>query len=166
MRLHLAVVALLVVGAVVGGDRAAAAATPAGVAAAAETLLARLDGAQRAAVLHDIDAPVRRNWSNLPAGPGIVRIFRTSRPGIRMGDLDEDRREAVFAFLRAALSERGYARVRQIVRADEMLGGWFQATLAGWTEDNYWFAIFGTPSAAGAWAWQFGGHHLAVNVTL
>ena len=36
----------------------------------------------------------------------------------------------------------------------------------GWTEDNYWFAVFGTPSASEVWAWQFGGHHLAVNVTV
>ena len=29
-----------------------------------------------------------------------------------------------------------------------------------------WFAVFGEPSATDAWAWQFGGHHLAVNVTI
>ena len=36
----------------------------------------------------------------------------------------------------------------------------------GWSIDNYWLAFFGEPSTAGPWAWQFGGHHLAVNVTV
>ena len=140
---------------------AVAAETPAEVAAAAEALFAQLDEPQRAAARHDLAAAVRRNWSNLPAG-----VLRVARPGIRMGDLGDAQREAVYRFLRTALSAEGFAKVTQIVRADEMLAASPRAGRFGWTEDNYWFAVFGTPSATNTWAWQFGGHHLGVNVTL
>ena len=134
----------------------------AGVSAAAEELLAALDEPQQALVRHDLDAAVRRNWSNLPAG-----VLDFTRPGVRMGDLGDVQRDAVFAFLRAALSEEGFAKVTQIVRADEMLAQTSsRAERFGWTEDNFWFAVYGAPSATETWAWQFGGHHLAVNVTV
>ena len=133
-----------------------------GVRAAAEELLAALDEPQQALVRHDLDAAVRRNWSNLPAG-----VLDFTRPGVRMGDLGDVQRDAVFAFLRAALSEEGFAKVTQIVRADEMLAQTSsRAERFGWTEDNFWFAVYGAPSATETWAWQFGGHHLAVNVTV
>ena len=134
----------------------------AGVSAAAEELLAALDESQRAVVRHDLDAAVRRNWSNLPVG-----VLDFTRPGVRMGDLSDAQRDGVFTFLRAALSEEGFAKVTQIVRADEMLAQTSsRAERFGWTEDNFWFAVYGAPSATETWAWQFGGHHLAVNVTV
>ena len=147
------------------GERRAPATTEqiaAGVAAAAEELLAALDEPQRALVRHDLDAAVRRNWSNLPVG-----VLDFTRPGVRMGDLSDAQRDAVFDFLRGALSEEGFAKVTQIVRADEMLAQTSpRAERFGWTEDNFWFAVFGAPSATDTWAWQFGGHHLGVNVTI
>ena len=147
------------------GERRAPATTQqiaAGVAAAADELLAALDEPQRAAVRHDLDAAVRRNWSNLPVG-----VLDFTRPGIRMGDLSDAQRDAVFDFLRTALSEEGFAKVVQVVRADEMLAQTSpRAERFGWTEDNFWFAVFGSPSATDTWAWQFGGHHLGVNVTI
>ena len=132
---------------------------------AVEALLDLLDEAQRTAVRHDLDAAVRRNWSNLPAG-----VVDFDRNGIRLGDLSDTQRAAVFDVLRASLSAEGFDRVSQIVRADEVLaqgsgGAGLRGRAVGWSEDNYWFALFGTPSAGGVWAWQFGGHHLAVNVT-
>ena len=33
-------------------------------------------------------------------------------------------------------------------------------------DDNYWLAFFGEPSDTNVWGWQFGGHHLAINVTV
>ena len=65
-----------------------------GVAAAVEELLAALDEPQRALARHDLDAAVRRDWSNLPAG-----VLDFTRPGVRMGDLGDAQRDAVFAFL-------------------------------------------------------------------
>ena len=33
-------------------------------------------------------------------------------------------------------------------------------------EDDYFLAFFGTPSTSSPWMLQFGGHHLAMNLTL
>ncbi len=33
-------------------------------------------------------------------------------------------------------------------------------------DQDYWLAFFGGPSDADVWGWQFGGHHLAINVTV
>jgi len=35
---------------------------------------------------------------------------------------------------------------------------------AGFGAENYWLAIFGEPSATEAWALQFDGHHIAINL--
>ena len=131
-------------------------------AAAVEALYGTLDEALRASVQYDLKDEKRRNWSNLPAS-----ILDFERNGIRMGDLDEEQRAAVFAVLETSLSKEGFEKVRRIVRADGILEQSSpRAKRFGWTEDNYWFAVFGAPSATETWAWQFGGHHLAVNVTL
>ena len=67
------------------------------------------------------------------------------------------------AFLRVALSPDGYAKVVGIVGAENALAASSSRQLSA---DNYWLAFFGEPSLESPWAWQFGGHHLAVNVTV
>lgn len=130
--------------------------------AAVEALYATLDDDLLEQVNYDPDDEKRRNWSNLPAN-----ITDFERNGIRMGDLNEEQRASVFAVLETSLSKEGFEKVRRIVRADEILAQSSpRAARFGWTEDNYWFAVFGAPSATEAWSWQFGGHHLAVNVTI
>ncbi len=143
-------------GAVSNPDRAAEAV------AAVEALYATLDEDLLEQVKYDLDDEKRRNWSNLPAN-----ITDFERNGIRMGDLNEEQRASVFAVLETSLSTEGFEKVRRIVRADEILAQSSpRAARFGWTEDNYWFAVFGAPSVTEAWSWQFGGHHLAVNVTI
>ncbi|MXW65365.1 MAG: DUF3500 domain-containing protein [Bacteroidetes bacterium SB0662_bin_6] len=132
------------------------------VVAAVEALYATLDEDLLEQVKYDLDDEKRRNWSNLPAN-----ITDFERNGIRMGDLNEEQRASVFAVLETSLSTEGFEKVRRIVRADEILAQSSpRAARFGWTEDNYWFAVFGAPSVTEAWSWQFGGHHLAVNVTI
>ena len=132
------------------------------VVAAVEALYDTLDDDLLEEVMYDLDDEKRRNWSNLP-----VNILDFERNGIRMGDLNEEQLASVFAVLETSLSKEGFEKVRQIVRADEILAQSSPLTARfGWTEDNYWFAVFGTPSETEAWSWQFGGHHLAVNVTI
>ncbi len=130
--------------------------------AAVEALYGALDETLRASAQYDLKDEKRRNWSNLPAN-----ITHFERNGVRMGDLDEEQLALAFAVLETSLSKKGFEKVRQIVRADEILAQSSpRAKRFGWTEDNYWFAVFGAPSATETWAWQFGGHHLAVNVTM
>ena len=129
--------------------------------AAANTFSETLTGAQRAQAMHAIDDPVRPNWSNLPSG-----ILDFHRNGVRIGDLDDKQISAMFTFLASALSSDGYGTVVDVVGADEVLSHSERAGHFAWTDENYWLAFFGEPSESEKWGWQFGGHHLAVNVNL
>ena len=138
-----------------------AAADVTGSVAAAQAFLSALTAEQRAAAILALDDPARANWSNLPAG-----IVRFKRNGVRIGDLNADQTAAMHRFLAAALSADGYATVGGVIEAEAVLAQAPNAARLQWSPDNYWLAFFGEPSADKQWAWQFGGHHLAVNVTV
>ena len=127
-----------------------------------------LDEAGRAKVQFPFEGPQKTKWSNLPSP-----MFQ--REGIRLADLTAPQRAAVDTLLSAALSRDGYRKVREIMRADGVLGrgqggGGGGAAAAGggprFAEDEYFLAFLGTPSATAPWMLQFGGHHLAINLTM
>jgi hypothetical protein len=66
--------------------------------------------------------------------------------------------------LEAALSPQGYAKVLQIIDADEILKNSSGETMFG--RDQYYISFLGPPSTAESWMIQFGGHHLGLNITL
>src|SRR3954454_23196175 len=124
-------------------------------ATAALALLATLSDAQRAAVTFAFDDIAQRaRWSNFPH-------VGFQRAGLRMGDLDPAQRHAVLAVLAATLSAEGYQQTLATMAADEVLG--VANPIFG--QDEYWFALLGTPSANGPWRWQLGGHHLGLHAT-
>lgn len=128
--------------------------------AAAEALLATLDDSLRAKVLFAFDDDEQRaRWSNFPTG-----IFQ--RAGLRMGDLSQEQRDAVYAVVAATLSPEGYQRVLDTVNGDEVLKSTDGGGNLIFGQDEYYFSILGTPSATDPWMWQFGGHHLAINATI
>jgi hypothetical protein len=125
---------------------------------AADDLLAILSDAQRSQALFSFDDEAqRKRWSNLPTGP-------FTRAGLRMGDLTESQRAAVRALLAAALSREGYTKVMAIVEADEDLRRSTGRAMFG--RDEYYVSFVGKPSTTSPWLLQFGGHHLALNITL
>lgn len=144
----------------------AASAAAARIVAAAQAVLTSLDEAGRAKVQFPLDGPQRTKWSNLPSG-----IFQ--REGLRLADLTAPQRAAVDSLLSTALSADGYRKVKEIMRGDGVLGGGGRAGRGGgrggnlrFAEDEYYLAFLGTPSATAPWMLQFGGHHLAINLTL
>jgi hypothetical protein len=116
------------------------------------------------------------------------------RTGLRLGDITPPQRAAVMSLLSAALSRDGYRKVTDIMRGDEVLrktagsgpprgganpggggpppggqpGGRGRGPGGGvvFGEDEYYLAFVGTPSVTTPWMLQFGGHHLAINLTL
>jgi len=126
---------------------------------AADSFLATLDGKQRSAVLFAYgDEAQRSRWSNLP-------VTMARRAGLSLKELSEPQRTAAMALVASALSARGYEKVQQIVEGDEVLKkGERNNPLFG--KDLFFISILGTPSAAEPWLLQFGGHHLAVNITI
>lgn len=128
---------------------------------AALAFRATLSQPQAVELVLPIDSPLRRNWSNLPAG---VTDFEHN--GLRLGDLQPDQLAALFAFLAAALGQHGYDTVAGVITAEALLADAYLARLFKWSATNYWLAFFGEPKADEAWGWQFGGHHLAINASL
>ena len=128
---------------------------------AARALLATLDEAGKAKVQFPFDAAAqKKRWSNLPSP-----MF--AREGLRLGDLTPPQRAAVTSLLQAALSADGYRKVTEIMKGDEVLKtGGRGGGRPMFGEDQYWIAFLGAPSAATPWMLQFGGHHLAINLTI
>jgi hypothetical protein len=132
------------------------------IVAAAQAVVASLDAAGRAKVQFPFDGPQRTKWSNLPSP-----MFQ--RDGIRLADLTAPQRAAVDTLLTTALSKDGYRKVREIMLADGVLGKGQSAGRTGgprFAEDEFFLAFLGTPSVTTPWLLQFGGHHLAINLTL
>lgn len=145
---------------------------------AAKAFLATLDDSGRAKVSFAFNSDQKSKWSNLPTG-----IFK--RNGLRWGDLNAAQREALLKLLATALSKQGLQKVKEIMEGDEVLktgesgrGGGPGGGLPGggppggrtggpnFGRDEYYLALLGTPSLTEPWMIQFGGHHLAINVTI
>jgi Protein of unknown function (DUF3500) len=87
-------------------------------------------------------------------------------------------RSAALNLLSSTLSPRGFEKVEQIMEGDEQLktnagGGPPRTGGAGkggpgllFGKDLYFISILGKPSEETAWMLQFGGHHLALNITI
>jgi hypothetical protein len=146
--------------------------TTARIVASAQAVLAALDMSGRAKVQFPFDGPQKTRWSNLPSP-----MFE--RRGLRIGDLTAAQKTAVMNLLATALSKDGYQKVLEIMHGDEVLrtngggrggGGRGGAGRGGggpaFGEAEYYLAFLGTPSTTAPWMLQFGGHHLAINLTM
>jgi uncharacterized protein DUF3500 len=145
------------------------------VVAAANAFLATLSDAERAKGTFPFNSNQRTGWSNLPSG-----IFQ--RNGLRLGDLTQRQRSAALALVAAATSHEGYQKITNIMNGDEVLknsgggqtggrqgGGGGRGGRGGGVRfglDEYYIALLGTPSTTSPWLIQFGGHHLAINITI
>ncbi|MGD0298010.1 MAG: DUF3500 domain-containing protein [Bryobacteraceae bacterium] len=148
---------LVLIGFAIGSAVAQTATTR--IVSAGNAFLATLDEKQRASVLFAFDdAKQRVRWSNLP-----TRMV--PRAGLSMGDLNATQRAAALALVSSALSPRGFEKVEQIVEADEVLKG-NEKNNPMFGKGLYYISILGKPSEKDPWMIQFGGHHLALNVTI
>ena len=124
---------------------------------AAKKFLSELDPILRSKAKLPFNTPEKAVWSNLPPNLDYA--------GVRLLDLSPAELKNVITLLATSLSAEGFEKVRGIMLGDDLLvrgnGG---RMLFG--AENYWFFIYGTPSATEAWGWQFDGHHLAINLTI
>jgi hypothetical protein len=126
---------------------------------AANTFLSTLDQKQRQSVLFAFnDEKQRVRWSNLP-------VKMVPRAGLSMGELSTTQRSAALALVSSTLSRKGFEKVQQIVEADETLKA-NERNNPMFGKDLYYISILGTPSEKEPWMLQFGGHHLALNITV
>jgi hypothetical protein len=153
---------------------------------AANTFLSTLTPQQRKAVLFSFnDEEQRKRWSNLP-------VMMVPRGGISLKEMNDTQRKAAMGLVASALSPRGFEKVQQIMEGDEVNkitdtgrppfgnggpppggsgpGGPPPGRQASngpiFGKDLYYISILGTPSETDPWMLQFGGHHLALNITI
>ena len=75
-----------------------------------------------------------------------------------------EHRDAAMHLLQVLLSANGHQKIVEIMNSDQVLSESGTPYAAG--TEYYTLGIFGNPSATEPWMIQFGGHHLALNVTL
>jgi hypothetical protein len=156
----------------------------------ADAFLSSLDPKQKQAVLYSFnDDKQRANWSNFP-------VAMAPRGGVSLKEMNSAQRSAAMALLASALSREGFEKIQQIMESDEVNkltdrgpGGGNGGPPPGANEsttprfgdrrgrpplgdnpifgkDLYYISILGTPSETNPWMLQFGGHHLALNLTI
>lgn len=126
---------------------------------AADAFLQTLDAEQRKSMLFAFDdQEQRKRWSNFP-------VQMVPRSGVSLGKMTAPQGAAAMNLLSAVLSRRGFEKVQEIMEGDEQLrSGGRGGSMFG--RDLYYFSILGTPSENKPWMLQFGGHHLALNITI
>lgn len=117
---------------------------------------------------------LRYKWTNLPVG-------MVPRPGIQYGSLSDRSRMAFHRVLSAALSSQGYLKTTSIMQLDDILNTLYQQAFdAGkidqkmltqmqnlsWGHGNYYISVWGKPQPDQPWGLNFGGHHLALSLTV
>jgi len=133
--------------------------TTARIVSAADAFLATLDAKQRDTLLYAFDDEKQRvRWSNFPTA-------MARRGGLSLQELTVQQRSAAMALVASALSHRGFEKIQQIVEADEVLKI-SEGNRPLFGRDLYYISILGEPSRTAPWILQFGGHHLALNITI
>ena len=138
--------------------------------AAAEAFLATLDEAQRRKANLDFNEKTRTVWSNLPSGIAM-QVGATERNGLKLGAMTPAQEKAALALVATALSPEGFTKAMAIVDADQVLEVRSAPTRKPgapirFGRAEYYVSILGKPSMTEPWMMQFGGHHLAINVTM
>lgn len=96
-------------------------------------------------------------WSNFP-------VSDVPRPGLTLGSLSKGQRDAATHMLQVVLSPGGYRKVTEIMGADQALSEQGNPFASG--IDTYTVGIFGQPGPNTPWMLEYGGHHLALNITI
>ncbi|MEU1163574.1 DUF3500 domain-containing protein [Streptomyces sp. NPDC005921] len=121
---------------------------------AAQAFLDGLSQKERTSCTFDVDDDEWLAWSNVDG---------YERKGVRMGDITDKKRDLGFALLGAALSAKGLAQTRNIMKLNQFLGDYNGGNRDTLTEGAYFFTFMGTPSTSKPWGFQYEGHHVAIN---
>jgi hypothetical protein len=133
------------------------------IVAAADAFLATLDASQKKKVVYAFDdAEQRVRWSNLP-------VSIVPRGGLSLKEMAAPQKAAALKLLASTLSPTGYEKVQQIMEGDEVLQqqtGRRAQSAPMFGREVFYISMLGNPSGKTPWILQFGGHHLALNITM
>lgn len=113
----------------------------------ANRFLALLSPEQRAKTVFPFEDKDRTHWFY---SPGFGSDW-TRDPGLMFDHMNPDQQQMAGVLLSSGLSQAAYMKA---------------VTIMSFGPDPYCFAIFGTPSATGAWGYGVHGHHLSQNYTV
>ena len=117
------------------------------------------DKLRRAATYRFANNAQRSNSSNFPEG-------MVPRGVVKLGVLSELQRANLNKLLGELLSKEGVRYITHQMAAEDLLIPGDLFGVMNYGSGNYYAAIFGEPSTIEPWMFQFGGHHLAINVTV
>jgi hypothetical protein len=123
---------------------------------AALTLLAALDGQQRALAAQPFADDAARRW---------LEYRPRRRPGASIAQMSETPRKAAHRLLATGLSDHAYAQAMSIIALEEVLDR-RERWRRGRHSNDYWVSVFGDPAGDAPWSWRFEGHHLSVTMTV
>jgi Protein of unknown function (DUF3500) len=124
------------------------------MAKAANAFLAALDPVKREKANMAFHSDERLNWHFVPK----------ERQGVPIKQMSPDERQAALALLKSSLSGSGFKKVETIRNLEEVLRAMSGSPLRD--PEQYYFTVFGEPSAQGTWGWRYEGHHASFNWTL
>lgn len=144
------------------------------IAVAANSFLQTLNAGELKTISYPFTDSLRFKWTNLPVG-------LVPRPGVQYGSLTDKSRIAFHELLCTILSSQGYLKLTSIMQLDDILNTLYQQAYdkgeinqdmlqrmkdLKWAHENYFISIFGKPDSKDAWGLNFGGHHIALNLTV
>lgn len=154
--LRLAVAATLI-STLMGGAMLASPRSAVAMAKAAGHFLDGLTPEQRAKAVFAFDTDERLRWHFIPSGT-------FERKGLMIKEMSEAQRAQAHALLETGLSQRGYLTATGIMALEDILRA--AENRMSRDRDAYYFSVFGTPSAEGAWGWRVEGHHLSLRFAI
>ena len=140
----------------------------------ANSFLKTLNADQSKKTQFNFNDSLRTKWSNFPVG-------MVPRTGIRYGELSDQSRIAFHEMLSTFLSSQGYLKITGIMQLDDILNiltnmahqkGQINTELKtrldnlGWAYESYFISIWGNPADKEPWGFSFGGHHIALHLTM
>jgi len=126
------------------------------MAQAGKLFLGSLTAEQRATAAYSFADELRREWHYTPE----------STKGVSYKQLDPGQRELANGLLRAGLSQQGFLKASTIMSLETLLRMIEKGAGPERDPELYYFAFFGVPQSANAWAWRAEGHHVSLNFTI
>ncbi len=151
----------------VAQQRAAAA-----MATSAEMFLASLTPDQKQKAVFSLGSDEWTRWHFIP-----VSMF--PRHGLPLKEMSEPQRQRAHDLLKASLSQAGFKTATSTMANETLLGaieaaartaaaasGGRGPAMIPREPDNYFFSVFGEPSAKSRWGWRLEGHHVSLHFAI
>ncbi len=127
------------------------------MATAANAWLGSLSAEQRSKASFAFEGDERLRWHFIPT-------YMFPRNGLTIKEMNPQQRDLAQALLKSGLSQKGYTAATSIMQLETILRAIEKNDRRD--PEGYFFSVFGTPSANGAWGWRVEGHHISLRFTV